>query len=315
MVNIALPNKIGVENISPDFLQSLIVESEEEIILKGFPVTTTIKKPSVTDVVLDFTNLRFVQPSGITLLSNLVHWLRRHSVNVSHKGYNKYVEAHKFLDQSKFFDVCFAGCLNNQLGVRSTTKPLKVFERSRSHAWINFEVIPWLGNITQIGSPSLGDLKACLQEMLNNIDDHSSETIGSTFAQFYPNNNSVVISISDFGIGIPSRVRSYLREVENAEFRDRSDAWYITKACERGFTTKSTAGNQGNGLSYLVDNVLNRYQGKIIILSERAKVTMRHNQATRSTAHSWVYPGCLIEMHIPTHRIPVVDEGPSNYEW
>lgn len=43
--------------------------------------------------------------------------------------------------------------------------------------------------------------------MLNNIKDHTEFDIGSIFAQHFPNKKEVVISVSDFGLGIPDKVR------------------------------------------------------------------------------------------------------------
>lgn len=321
MLDISLPYKIGAEDVDPVFLHGVIreIDTAEEISgLSSRRAGTVIRRsstiaPASNLVNLDFSNVYFSQPSGITILSNLIHWLRQRGVQISYTGVNISFEAHKFLDDSDFFFICFDAKIDPTSSSRGTTKPLQLIERQLSHAWTMLEVLPWLKRITSINKRSLTDLSVCLKELINNIGDHSSERIGSTFAQFYPRNKTVVISISDFGIGIPERVRRFLASRgANQVF---SDSWYIIKACERGFTTQSTIGNQGNGLAYLIDNVVNIYGGKVIILSGRAKVIILPGRTPIEIQNEWIYPGCLIDIHIPTDRIPIVEEDEEDFAW
>ncbi len=321
MLNIALPRKIGAEEIDPVFLKDVIVEgqSEENVFDLSQKVFGSItRRPSsiapISNIInFDFSNVYFSQPSGITILSNLIHWLRQRGVTVNYSGANPSFEALKFLDDSNFFEICFNQRINPNSSSRPTTKPLKLIDRAHSHDWAALEVVPWLKRITSINAPSLVALSVCLKELINNIGDHSSEQIGSTFAQFYPKNKNVVISISDFGVGIPANIKKFLETRESNN--DVSDSWCIVKACERGFSTQSSIGNKGVGLAYLIETVVNAYGGKVIILSGKAKVMMLPQHSPIQIQNSWFYPGCLIDIHIPTDKIPIITDEEDEFEW
>ena len=71
--------------------------------------------------------------------------------------------------------------------------------------------------------------------------------IGSIFVQHFPRLDRVSISVADFGRGIPNAVRRVAPHLD--------DLAAIRKAVESGFTSKSTPGNQGAGLDYLLTTV------------------------------------------------------------
>jgi len=75
------------------------------------------------------------------------------------------------------------------------------------------------------------------------------------FIQHFPQEKLVTISMSDFGLGIPSRVRE---KVENI-----SDSEAIIRAVEEGFTTKSRPTNKGIGLDYLLKAVVLNNGGQV----------------------------------------------------
>jgi anti-sigma regulatory factor (Ser/Thr protein kinase) len=48
-----------------------------------------------------------------------------------------------------------------------------------------------------------------VKELFHNINDHSSIATGFIHVQHYPNARVVKITVSDFGIGIPDKIRSF----------------------------------------------------------------------------------------------------------
>jgi signal transduction histidine kinase len=120
-------------------------------------------------------------------------------------------------------------------------------------------LIPWLATRINITQASLYPIKACLSEIFNNIKDHTRYDIGSIFVQHFPNENRVLIAVSDFGIGIPETVRKVVQSL--------SDSDAIIQAVQDGFTSNSTAGNKGIGLDYLLKTVVLHHGGKATIYS------------------------------------------------
>lgn len=133
-----------------------------------------------------------------------------------------------------------------------------------SHAWIAGTLIPWLSNSTNLTNSSFYPLKACLLELFNNIQDHTQFDILSIFGQHFPNKKKIVISVADFGAGIPSVVRTKCHAA--------SDVQTIILAVKENFTTKSNTNNMGVGLSYVLDVICKTFKGALAIYSGSAIV-------------------------------------------
>ena len=104
-----------------------------------------------------------------------------------------------------------------------------------SHSWLQSDLLPWLATRLSINEASLYSVKVCVSELFNNIQDHTRYDIGSIFIQHFPNEDCVIFSVADFGLGIPDKVRSKVPEI--------SDTAAIIKTVEEGFTTKSSPAN------------------------------------------------------------------------
>lgn len=91
MLNIELPNRL--ERVSVNKLMSQVITSE------GEPINSELK--------FDFTKLGFIEPSGVTALSNLFEWLLKNEVKASivypeEFGNTKWCPI-QYLDDSEFF--------------------------------------------------------------------------------------------------------------------------------------------------------------------------------------------------------------------
>jgi anti-sigma regulatory factor (Ser/Thr protein kinase) len=133
--------------------------------------------------------------------------------------------------------------------------PLVKIARPDSHSWIGSSFLPWLDYSTGIAQRSFYGVATCISEIFNNIQDHTNFDIGSIFAQHFPKEKMISISVSDFGDGIPHVVRTKLPNL--------SDSAAILTAVE-GFTTKSNPRNQGAGLAYLLRTVALGHPGFIV---------------------------------------------------
>ena len=89
--------------------------------------------------------------------------------------------------------------------------------------------MPWLAARLKITQASLYTFKACISELFNNIQDHTQYEIGSIFVQHFPHYSTIGISLADFGLGIPEKVR--------VKLPDLTDDAAIIQAVEDGFTT------------------------------------------------------------------------------
>jgi len=258
----------------------------------------------------DLSSMRFVLPSGMVLLSNLTHFLRRRGSTVSFVGADPEKMCIQFMDDSMFFEQHSGGKLRQWSSVRPTTKPLVKVQSEQMLAWVNMEFSPWLARCSGIPERDLAELMTCAKELFNNISDHTELGVGSVFSQWYPQKNRLLICIADFGPGIPFTVRRVRQEPR--------DEQAIVTAFEDGFTSKSKPTNQGVGLAYLRQNVVENLSGELSVHSGEGAVRMKKNGTfTEVVAYSngGLCPGTLIEISLGTDRIERSPDEPEAFEW
>lgn len=259
---------------------------------------------------LDFSRLGFVEPDGVTVLSNLIEFLKKSKVKIFFKNHEKTTRPSiSYLDDSGFFQHYLGKSLSSGASVRSTTLPLNLVDYSKSYEYMGYKLIPWLARSLCCEEPSLATLKVCFQEIFNNINDHSTEKIGCSFAQYYPQKSQIKISISDFGVGIPHNVNKVVKNL--------SDHQAIDMACEAGFTTQTTSRNRGAGLDVLIKNVVAKNSGLVVIQSRKGLVScVKVNGELKRSARlaAGFYPGTLIQITLDTKKF-VSDEHEEVFEW
>lgn len=264
--------------------------------------------PKANKVIFDFSSLNFVEPAGITVLSNLIEVLKKNKVKTSFSGLS-YKPSIDYLNDSGFFKHYLQKEIYQKPTLRGTTLPLELVSYSKSYEYMDFTLVPWLARELSSDPKSLATAKSCFHEIFNNIQDHSQVTIGCSFAQHYPKKNEIQISISDFGIGIPTNVRK-----KDASL---SDQQAIALACSEGYTTQTTPRNRGAGLHVLIQNVAKRNKGTIIIhsLSGITSFTNTPDGVKGNTRSAFGnYPGTLIQIILDTRKF-IFDAHHEDFEW
>lgn len=266
-------------------------------------------EPKSYNVVLDFSRMKFVDPSAITVIANTIWFLRKRKVKVDFANHGLSTDSNRFLDDSGFFETFDGKSVFKDSTLRKTTLPLQQVAHDRSFAWINNIFSPWIAAKVGLSEASFASIKVCLQEIFNNILDHSGEKVGCVFAQHYPRQDQVMLSISDFGVGIPSNVRKVKPGL--------SDSEAIAQAVIEGFTTKSTVRNQGAGLDILTRYIVVKNQGSIHVHSLRGSFQCIHAASGARHLHKEVassYPGTLVQITFNTNFLEPVAEK-EEFEW
>jgi anti-sigma regulatory factor (Ser/Thr protein kinase) len=266
--------------------------------------------PRANKVVFDFAKLNFADPTAITVLSNLVEYLKlKHGVKVFFRNFTFQTEGNRFLDDSGFFlryvgKPAFAGSK-----LRATTLPLEMVTYDRSYPWIHNTFAEWIAERVGLSPASFASINVCLQEIFNNISDHSGEKIGCVFTQHYPQKGEVMLTISDFGVGIPHNVRKVVQDI--------TDAKALEKAVVEGFTTKSTKRNQGAGLNILTRYVVANNRGRVYVQSLKGSFNCIYAASgvrMSSRNERVTYPGTLIQITFKTGSLEPVGEK-EEFEW
>ncbi|MDE1988064.1 MAG: STAS domain-containing protein, partial [Alphaproteobacteria bacterium] len=191
MLTIRVPSRLSAQRMY-GFLNEVIDEDME---------------PRDDTIGLDFSRLSFSDAAGVTMISNLIEWLRKRGVTVDFSNCDPDDQAISYLDDTGFFETYWGAKLSPFARVRCTTYPFKRLHCSDSHQWIDGNVFPWIANQIGVSVKALAEFKTCVRELFNNIHDHSTEEIGCMHVEKYPVANRLKIAVSDFGVGIPNEVR------------------------------------------------------------------------------------------------------------
>jgi anti-sigma regulatory factor (Ser/Thr protein kinase) len=277
-------------------------------------VITKDRLPISNELVLNFSTLTvFIEPCGVTILSNLIHWLEYSGVNVyilADEDSSGIENPIKFLDDSMFFKEHLGEKLINTSQVRKTTLPLRQVNAENPMDWLINEFTPWLSRQLLVPIERLATIQVCIEEILNNIRDHADKKTGCIFAQYTPRNHEVVISISDFGVGIPFNVQNKHPSLTETEA--------ILKAVERGFSTRSQPHNRGFGLDNLIHNVVINGKGSVHIHSLTGILSCYNGQNEiqyKSRMAFGFYPGTLIDLVFKTDVDDIFDIEEEDFQW
>jgi len=162
-------------------------------------------RPRSKTINFDFSRLAWAAPDGMTVLSNLIEWLKKRGVTGSFIGCNPKNRAQQYMDDCGFFEEYSNGPLRETNAVRSTTQQIRKVACAGSVEWLD-QLIPWLSDCLGTTKGTLAEFKTSLREIFLNIEDHSTEEIGCVHVQWFPNGGYVHFSISDFGVGIPTEI-------------------------------------------------------------------------------------------------------------
>jgi anti-sigma regulatory factor (Ser/Thr protein kinase) len=263
-----------------------------------------------SEIIFDFGNLTFIKPPGVVFLSNLVHWLHEKKTVVQFVNINRGSPALFYLDDALFFEQHCNRKVRPTASPRSTMRPLKRIAHQDIHYWLGFDLIPWLSSRLCISQASLYAFKNCASELFNNIKDHTRYDIGSIFVQQFPNAGTIDICVSDFGLGIPDKVREKVPSI--------SDTEAILQAVQEGFTTKSQPGNKGAGLDYLLRTIVLTNGGQVTFYSREGIVRFdRVGTIIRPYIMNNIgfCPGTTIEINLRTDAIEVLPEESEDLQW
>ncbi|MGT2925181.1 ATP-binding protein [Streptococcus caviae] len=263
---------------------------------------------------IDLTKVEFIQPAGVIALNNIFQWSKQHkgigvSFVVDTDTENKRNrEAMGYLSDCGFFGNFGQADIFKIPKLRPTMLSLKTVEASKVDQWKQSDLMGWLQR--QTGKRNdFSSICVAIDEIFNNISDHSTEKIGSIFGQYYPKSNEIVIVVSDFGIGIPKSLKEKYGE-------EKADNEWIEVALKEGVSTQSVPQNRGAGLVNIMKTLTINQIGQVTIISNCGKVKLDNNQIVESKSFEDSYQGTFFELKIDTSNQSLYDmEEEEDFEW
>lgn len=275
-------------------------------------IATPDLQPIDKKMTFDLTPTEWIDPSGMCMLYNMGMWLTDFpDTNISFRldraGSFGHRRAMSYLEDSGFFDAFFEEdyIIKKNHKPRNTTLPIKAINVNSSYHWNEQTLRHWLQNCTG-KNVEFSSIKVGVDEIFNNIRDHSHKSIGCVFGQYTPRNNRLVISLSDFGIGIPTAMRK--------KYGDYPDHELVKMAFEEGVSTESSPGNRGAGLPNIVRCLTNRGVGTVQLVTNHAKLEIRNGEIVKSKQINSFYPGTFYEVEVNIGN-PALYEGEEEEEF
>lgn len=266
------------------------------------------------EVSFDFRNIEWIEPTGVTVLSNLIEWLYVEEVKIFYlwnrreTASRRNYQAMKYLEDTGFFKLYnFPEYSGRGAYLRSTTLGIQRIEYKNYSQWSENEFLYWLQKQTGRKSP-FTNIQVAVQEIFNNISDHSKVNMGCVFAQFYPKSNSINISFSDFGIGIPNSIRHKASE--------KSDTELLEYAVLEGVSIQSVPNNRGAGLWNIIRNLTNAEIGKVHICSNYGRIWYDNKEVKDKYESDVYYPGTFFEIKLDISNDELYeDEEEEDFGW
>ena len=255
---------------------------------------------------IDFSQIGFVDPAGVTALTNISFYLHQQGCTLNAQGELTHYQGNagsRFLDDVGFYHLVMGRPFRADVCCPTHARPIYKLEWQGYSNWFYNQTVPWLASMLR-AAPDVpnqwGEMYTVLGEIFANIKDHAGENaqIASVYMEYYPQKNEIHIAISDFGVGIPANVRRIKPELTN-------DTGAIMQAIEDGFTTKSVPANRGAGLDTLIKNVVISNGGTVKIVSwfGEADFYRRDDSTLRAKFPLFdiidCYPGTLIYLTMP----------------
>ncbi len=275
--------------------------------------------PLHREIELDFCRLRMIYPTGVTALANVVKLLQQQGCTVTYvrPSDNRCALVNdpvRYLDDSSFFLELFGERLCEESSCRDTTMPLRSIKLVSYILWVKNAVVPWLDRRLSIQTErQIPEFPACMDEVFNNIIDHTQVDVASVHMQHFPKTNEVQIAISDFGVGIPANIRK-VPGMENLP-----DPQCLEQAIKQGVTSKTTPKNRGAGLDTLLQNVVFHNKGRVHIFSKNGHLVAvpSPDAGMFITVEALVkqYPGTLIFIGLKTDTIPPPEDLEEEFSW
>ena len=109
-------------------------------------------------------------------------------------------------------------------------------------------------------------LRMCVNEVIQNVEDHSKSAIGAILsARYLQNRGEVRVAIVDRGVGIATTLKERFPRLADSKLA-------LQRVILGGSSAKSKSNNMGQGISNLFAIVAKNFKGNIFILSEDAYI-------------------------------------------
>jgi len=217
------------------------------------------------NIELDFSGCKLLMQNAVAILGGLAKLIEHNGCSVIFRWNTIDDKVRRSLERNGFLD--FFGqpptVLASKASRQRNVVPFRQDLAAHEGNIIRYLYQDWIGGGHVHLSPLLTDhIVAKMWEIYANAFDHADSPVGIfSCGQYYPQRHLLKLTVVDFGVGIPFRVREHLGKRMNA-----ADA--LQWAFQRGNSTKSDAEGIARGMGLdLLREFVRLNQGKLEVFS------------------------------------------------
>lgn len=248
--------------------------------------------PPSHPVILDLSKCRYLGPYAVTILGALVLDFRRCGISaqlIPPEGPPELISFYRFSGLQKLGE----GGGVEERHTEVTEYPVSPLRQLRT-ARLNDPdpIINMLHRYCKLESEVEEYLRICINEIIQNIEDHAVSSIGGLIsARYLSGERSVRVAIVDRGIGICTTL--------SRRISDTTAENVIPRVLEGHYSAQSRANNMGLGLSNLAA-IIKQLEGDLLILSERS-IAERRKGSSSHPLMSCRFGGTGVFFSLPVH--------------
>jgi hypothetical protein len=240
------------------------------------------------DLILDFSGCNFLRHNAVAFIGGLVRMIqwKGRSVRIEWDSLSDRISAN--LEQNGFH----TALTGNKEGRSGNSIPYREDATQDSDSFVSYLSNDWLGRgWFDISEALKNEIITKIAEIYENAFEHAESEIGIvTCGQRYPNLSELNLTIIDFGIGIPQRVRTLSA---NAGLSD-TDA--IKWAIARGNSTRTGCVAGGGGLDIL-RHFVTQHNARMEIISHNGYILLNREGISCKQCSS-CFVGTLININL-----------------
>lgn len=270
-------------------------------------ILNNANKEKIKDVVLDFTNLRqqSYSPVHVSIAGIINYYSEKYNFNFQYKGHEELYIFHTKTRKP------LTVMQNKKLFIENIYDKVIMFENSEDVAFISEQIINQLKYTISCEDGVLSGLSWCMNELMDNVFNHSDTSHGYIMAQIHKRKKKVSISIYDTGQGILNSIK------KSGEYNPKNSLEAIELAIGKGVSGNRSVG-QGNGMWGLKQIVENN-QGYLSILCGNTKLDFDFEKGTKNTSTNIPYFGNLnlstrIDFTLNFNKLINVSKALDNYQ-
>jgi len=251
-----------------------------------FALWSQVMASDDSEIVYDFSACEFFRQSGAAFMLGLARLAQQRGKQVTVEGLHEKIEYNMRMNG-------FLAALGLPAWPTSRSAiPCREDSHKDAEGYIEYLKRYWLrGDRIRLSDDLKNAIVSAVYEAYVNVFDHARSPIGAvTCGQFYPSQGEIVLTLVDFGVGIPATVRAYRREP--ALSAEAAIRW----AFQEGSTTQQQQIARGNGLKIL-KAFIKRNKGALAIYSEDCHAQIDW-QGERFTTHAKHFEGTVVQIRL-----------------